>query len=121
MTKVASATVRLVMKKSKVNDMGEHPIYLSVCFNGRKERSTGVFILERYWNPLREEIRKTCPNAPVLNKMINDMKQRVIEKRNKFEYEGKKYTASMLLEDSVQDLSASSNEFCRIYIDGSFT
>ena len=117
MTKVASATVRLVMKKSKVNDMGEHPIYLSVCFNGRKERSTGVFILERYWNPLREEIRKTCPNAPVLNKMINDMKQRVIEKRNKFEYEGKKYTASMLLEDSVQDLSASSNEFCRIYKD----
>lgn len=58
MTKVSSATVRLVLKKSKVNDMGENHIYLSVCFNGRKERSTGVFILEKYWNQLREEIRR---------------------------------------------------------------
>lgn len=118
MTKVSSATVRLVLKKVKVNGLGENPIYLSVCFNGRRERSTGVFILERYWNSLREEIRKSCPNAPVLNKMINEMKQRVIDKRNRFEYEGRKYTASMLLEeDIIQDLSASSNVYRNIYKD----
>lgn len=58
MSKVQSATVRLVMKKCKVNSIGEHPIYLSVCYNGRKEKSTGIFIEERYWNPLREEILK---------------------------------------------------------------
>lgn len=116
MTKVSSATVRLVLKKSKVNDMGENPIYLSVCFNGRKERSTGVFILEKHWNQLREEIRKSCPNYPILNKMINDMKQRVIDRRNRFEYDGKVYTASMLLEDDIRvDLSASSNEYRLIY------
>ena len=116
MSKVQSATVRLVMKKCKVNSIGEHPIYLSVCYNGRKEKSTGIFIEERYWNPLREEIRKGVANAPVLNKMINDIKQRVIAKKNEFEYAGKQYTSSMLLEeDIVQDLSANGNEYRRIY------
>ena len=112
MTKISSASIRLVLKKNRSNSMGENPIYIVVCFNGRKEKSTGVFINERYWNPLREEIRKTCPNAPVLNKMINDIKQRVISKRNEYEYNGKKYTCSMLLEeDVILDLSASSNVF----------
>ena len=116
MTKVSSATVRLVLKKSKANSLGENPIYLSVCFNGRKEKSTGVFISQKYWNAQREEIRKNCPNAPVLNKMINEMKQRVIDRRNRFEYDGKKYTASMLLEDDIKvDLSASSNVYKNIY------
>jgi hypothetical protein len=116
MSKVQSATVRLVMKKCKVNSIGEHPIYLSVCYNGRKELSTGVFILERYWNPLKEEVRKGCANAPVLNKMINDIKQRVIRKKNEFEYAGKKYTPAMLLEeDIVQDLSANDNIYKNIF------
>ena len=116
MSKVQSATVRLVMKKCKVNSIGEHPIYLSVCYNGRKELSTGVFIHERFWNPLKEEVRKGCANAPVLNKMINDIKQRVIRKKNEFEYAGKKYTPAMLLEeDIVQDLSANDNIYKNIY------
>lgn len=115
MTKISSASIRLTLKKSKVNDIGENPIYLTVCFNGRKEKSTGVFIQERFWNPLKEEIRKTCPNAPVLNKMINDMKQRVINKRNDFEYNGRSYTPAMLLEDSIIDLSANRNEYRVIY------
>lgn len=112
MTKISSASIRLVLKKNRSNSLGENPIYIVVCFNGRKEKSTGVFISERHWNPLREEIRKSCPNAPVLNKMINDIKQRVISKKNEYEYSGKKYTSSMLLEDDViLDLSASSNVY----------
>ena len=69
MSKIQSATVRLVMKKCKVNSIGEHPIYLSVCYNGRKEKSTGIFIEERYWNPLREEIRSSAPNSIILNNL----------------------------------------------------
>ena len=112
MTKISSASIRLVLKKNRSNSLGENPIYIVVCFGGRKEKSTGVFISERYWNPLREEIRKSCPNAPVLNKMINDIKQRVILRKNEFEYSGKKYTPSMLLEDDIiLDLNASSNVF----------
>lgn len=117
MTKISSASIRLVLKRNKVNAIGENPIYLSVCFGGRKEVSTGVFIQERFWNPLREEIRKACPNAPVLNKMISDIKQRVISRKNEYEYSGKKYSPAMLLEDSVEDLSANRNVYSVIYKD----
>lgn len=118
MTKISSASIRLVLKRNKVNAIGENPIYLSVCFGGRKEVSTGVFIQERFWNPLREEIRKACPNAPVLNKMISDIKQRVISRKNEYEYSGKKYTPSMLLDDGVTlDLSANGNLYRVIYKD----
>lgn len=117
MTKVSSASIRLVLKKNRSNALGENPIYIVVCFNGRKEKSTGVFVQERFWNPLREEIRKGCANAPVLNKMINDIKQRVILKKNEYEYSGKRYTPSMLLEEDniIQDYSANGNEYRRIY------
>jgi len=116
MAKLSSASIRLVLKKNRSNSSGEHPVYIVVCFRGRKEKSTGVFVQERYWNAVREEIRKGAANAPVLNKMINDVKQRVINRKNEFEYTGKRYTASMLLDDDIiQDLSANGNEYKVIY------
>lgn len=106
MAKLQSASVRLVLKKNRQNDSGENPIYVVVSWYGKKEKSTGVFINERFWNASKEEIRKTCPNSIVLNRMINDLKQRIIDKRNRYETEGKTYTPSILLEDdSVPILS----------------
>lgn len=115
MTKVSSASIRLVLKKNRSNALGENPIYIVVCFNGRKEKSTGVFVQERFWNPLREEIRRTCPNSIILNKLLSDIKQKVINRRNEFEYIGKRYSPAMLLEDSIQELSANDNEYRVIY------
>ena len=61
MTKISSASIRLVLKKNRSNSLNENPVYIVVCFGGRKEKSTGVFVSERHWNALREEIRKSCP------------------------------------------------------------
>ena len=102
MTKISSASIRLVLKKNRSNSVGEHPIYIVVCFNSRKEKSTGVFVAEKYWNPSQEVIKKSCPNSTVLNKILNDMKQKIINKKNEFEFNGKQYTPSMLLEEDVQ-------------------
>ena len=111
MAKVSTATVRLVLKRNRVNKVGEHPIHLVVCFGGRHEKSTGVSCLEKHWDAKREVIKAGCPNAPVLNKMLSDCKQRVIDKRSEYEYAGKRYTPSMLLQDSVTDLHASDTDF----------
>lgn len=104
--KVTSATIRLVLKKNRVNKFNEHPIHVVVCFSGRHERSTGVSCQEKYWDSRRECIKASAPNAPVLNKMISDIKQRILDRKSEYEYAGKRYTPQMLLESSVLDLRA---------------
>ena len=117
MARLQSASIRLVQKMNRQNKNGEFPIYIVICFKGRKEKASGITCLPKYWDGVREVIKKSCPNAPVLNKMLSDIKQRCIEKRNYYELNGKAYTASMLLEDSVLDLNGKSNEFKKLMDD----
>lgn len=56
MAKVKSATVRLVLKKCRAN------------------KSTGIACKPGNWD-LRRECVKNCSNAPVLNKMLLDIKK----------------------------------------------
>ena len=111
MTKLSSASIRLVQKKNRMNRLGEYPIYICVCFNGRVEKATGVSCLEKHWDSRSEVVRRGCPNAPVLNKMLQDIKNRVITRKNEFEYNQRKYTAGMLLEEYRVELNASKNDF----------
>lgn len=111
MARVTSATVRLVLKKLKVNKNGESPVYLSVCFHGRLEKSTGISVLPRYWDEKREVIKGSAPNAPVLNKMLQDMKNRVIERKNEFEFQKRVYTPTLLLQNVEIDFNGSENTF----------
>lgn len=113
MVKLSTASVRLVQKKNRMNKVGEYPIYIVVCFGGRVEKATGVSCLERHWDSRREVIKAACPNSAVLNKMLSDIKQKVIDRKNDFEYNGRIYTPSMLLEDCKVDYNGKSN----IYID----
>ena len=103
MTRLATASIRLVQKKNRRMKDGTYPIYIVICFNGRVEKVTGVSCSERDWNPLKEEVRKSCPNAPVLNKILSDIKQRCIDRKMEYELAGKVYSPSMLLKDSVID------------------
>ena len=112
MAKVSTATVRLVLKKNRKNKNDEYPVYIVVCFGGRVEKATGVSVKERYWDAKREVIKAGCPNAPVLNRMLLDVKQRVLDRKSDYEYAGKRYTPSMLLQDSVVDLHATDTDFC---------
>lgn len=91
---------------------GQYPIYLVVCRSGRVERTTGISCEERFWDGKREEVKRGCPNAPVLNKQLSDIKKRVIDLKNEYEYQGKRYTASMLLDGGISnDLNGKSNVF----------
>ena len=61
MPKLSTASIKLVLKKNRQNDNGENPIYLVVSWFGKKEKSSGIFIPEKFWNASREEIRKGYP------------------------------------------------------------
>ena len=92
-----------------MNKNFEFPIYIVVCWKGRVEKSTGVSCLSKDWDSKREVVKRSCANSVVLNKMLYDIKNRVIERRNEFEFHSKVYTASMLLEDCKVDYNGNSN------------
>lgn len=115
MAKVSSATIRFVQKMNRKNKNGEYPIYVVVCFRGRVEKATSVSCLPRYWDDKREEIKRACPNAPLLNKQLNDIKQKLIEARNGFEFEGRAYTPSMLFDVVRKPQNKLTNDFKSLY------
>lgn len=94
-----------------MNKNNEFPIYIVVCWKGRVEKSTGVSCLQRDWDSRREVVKRSCANSVVLNKMLYDIKQRVIERKNDFEYKSQVYTAKMLIDDCVVDLDGRSNVY----------
>lgn len=109
--KVTSATIRLVLKRSKVNKNGESPIHLVICYHGRVEKSTGISVKPKDWDEKREQVKKSAGNAPVLNKMLNDFKNEIIQRRADFEVQGRQYTTHMLLEASTANKDYSDGTF----------
>lgn len=96
--KVSTATIRLMLRTSKVLADGSHPIYLRVNYNGMKEVSCGYSCVPKYWDKKNECIKKGFPNYQSINAVIQKMKSDAIERRNKFELNGIAYTPSMILE-----------------------
>ena len=111
MAKLSTASIRLVQKLNRQMKDGTYPIYLVVCFGGRVEKKTGVSCLVRDWDGVRECVKRSCPNSPVLNKMLSDLKNRVIERKNDFEYNNKVYTPTMLLQNVEINHSGVKNVF----------
>ena len=99
MPKTSTATIRLVMKKNRKNKNGEFPIYLVVCFNGRLEKATKVSCLEKNWDTKNECVKKGQANYALLNKILLELKNKVIKLKNYYEFEGKTYTAAMLFDE----------------------
>jgi len=99
--KVSSATIKLLLRTSKVLADGSNPIYLRVSFNGMKEVSTGYSCIPRFWDKRNECIKKGYPNYSSINAVLQKLKSDAIERKNKFELKGVVYTPSMILEKEV--------------------
>ena len=112
MAKVNSATVRLVLKKSRKMRSGEYPVYLVICYHGRLEHSCNVSCLPKHWDEKAERIK----NNPVQNKLIQDMKAKVIAKKNEYELEGKTYTIHMLINSLNEKAVEASNFYGAVYL-----
>lgn len=117
MAKLSSASIRLVQKLNRKTKDGEYPIYIVICFGGRLERACGVTCLQKHWDAKHEVIKAAAPNAPVLNKMLQDIKGKAMERKNYFEFNKMAYTPSMLLEDVKTDFSGAKNDFKRVMDD----
>lgn len=95
--KVSTATIKLLLRTSKVLADGSNPIYLRCHWNGMKEVATGYSCSPRYWDKRNEMIKKGFPNYASINAVIQKMKNDAVDRRNKFELQGITYTPSMIL------------------------
>lgn len=96
--KTQSATIHLVQRTSRPKPDGTCPIVLSVQWQGRKERYTGISCTPNQWDTKEELLKKNCPNSAQLNIKLKGMKQAVIDYKLNLENNGKPYTAQMLFE-----------------------
>lgn len=106
MAKVSSATIRLVIRTDKVLSDGSSPIMLRCQFNGRKQVSTGCSCSIRHWDVKNEMVKKSFPNAALINAKIHKMKQDAIDRRNEYELKGLSYTPEMVLRSNVDEEEA---------------
>ena len=99
--KVTSASIKLLLRTSKVLADGSNPIYLRVCLNGMKEVSTGYSCIPRFWDKRNECIKRGYPNYQSINAILQKMKNDAIDRKNNFELKCIAYTPSMILEKEV--------------------
>ena len=91
-------TIRVVLYKSKVLSNGEYPIMLVVSYNGtRKYKSLGVSCKEKDWNEEKGEVKKTHPQARLINNTITAKITEVTAQYLEFEKDNRQYSASTLL------------------------
>src|SRR5690554_1109242 len=71
----ARASVKLVLRKSKLRADGTAPVYLRVTAN-RKSRytATGVYVRPKEWNANKQEVRAAHEIADTLNDRLSKLR-----------------------------------------------
>ncbi|MDD7010003.1 MAG: Arm DNA-binding domain-containing protein, partial [Candidatus Cryptobacteroides sp.] len=97
-------TIKAILFTSKTLANGEHPIMLRVNFNGsRKYKSLGISCLPKDWNKEKSEVRKSHPQAKLLNKTIetavNNAQKAYLQSDNL----NKPYSAKTILSDASKE------------------
>jgi integrase len=104
MGKTTTAIIKLVLRTNKTLSNGMHPIMLRVHYYGRKEASTGCACNESDWDSVHESIKnKKYPNQAQINKIITEMKQKVVNLKMDFEISKTPYTAEKLLKEGIEE------------------
>lgn len=92
MTKVKSPQISLMMRRSKTNSKGEHPISLCVSMNGRVEKSSGIWLLEKHWDAQRQCVKRSCPNYLNVQHSLHSLLREAEDRKMELERLGQPYS-----------------------------
>ncbi|WP_165042616.1 site-specific integrase [Dysgonomonas sp. ZJ709] len=94
-----SATVNVVLFKSKTLSNGEHPLMIRICKDNKKKyKSLGVSIHPQFWDFNKSKPRRNCPNKEAIQNLITEKTKEYSEQILAFTLESKDYTATKLVE-----------------------
>lgn len=97
MPKVTTAQVALRLKPQQPNRNNEYPVVLSVAWNGKKERSTGIRCKKEDWDKKNQQIKTSVTNSAMLNSLLWKAKDEVMRRKQYFEMNNIAYTIDDLL------------------------
>lgn len=118
MTKLKSPSINLMLRKSKVNSKGEHPLVLIVAMNGRVEKSTGIWLLDKHWDAQRQQVRKSCPNYLNVQHSLTLLVRECEDRKMELERSGVSYSLRDIIEGKkiVQSFNGRYKELMYNYI-----
>lgn len=97
-------TIKAILFTSKTLANGEHPIMLRVNFNGsRKYKSLGISCSPKYWNKDKSEVRKSHPQAKLLNKTIETAVNKAQNAYLQSDNLNKPYSAKTILSEASKE------------------
>lgn len=93
-----TATIKIILYKSKILKNGEHPLMLRITQNRKhKYRSIGISLKIDSWDFKNNRPKKNCRNKEIIEKIISkkiaEYKDQILE----FKSDGKDYTPDTLL------------------------
>lgn len=102
--KVESCVISVILRDRKKPD-GTQSVAIRACFHGRVVKTLPVSVNAKYWDKKNQCVKKGYPNAGMINKIINEEKQRVVSLKLKYEANGEYYTAKDLFVDKKNQTS----------------
>lgn len=98
-------SIKVVLYKSKTLSNGEHPIMLSVSYNGkRKYKSLGISCTDKYWDKdANDKVNKSHPQAKLLNRAIQIEINKAQKQYLDYENNDKQYSAKTIIEGIAKD------------------
>lgn len=112
--KTQTAVIKAV-QLTRANAEGNYPIAIRINYKGRVMKSLPIAVPQKQWDKDRECVRKSYPNAAMLNKIIEDEKQKIIQIKLEYETKGEEYTAKDLIIEKKLDNEKISNDIDTIY------
>lgn len=99
--KVESCVISVILRDRKKPD-GTQSIAIRACFHGRVVKTLPVSVNAKYWDKKNQCVKKSYPNAGMINKIINEEKQRIVSRKLQFESKCEYYTAKDLFDDRTK-------------------
>lgn len=101
-----TATVNVVLFKSKTLANGENPLMIRVCKDNKKKyKSLGISLNAKYWDDKKNWLKPNCPNKEYIEKIILDKKEEYQTQILVQKLSNKNFTATSLINATKQAIS----------------
>lgn len=111
------ASVKLLLKENKINELGQMPIYLRTTVKRKSSySSTGYWIQPKHWDPALEQVKPALSTHEEINLDITNQKKSILQSLIDASIKGQSISAKALKErdkKKLHDIFCFADEFIK--------